>query len=178
MSNEEMAPEVEGEEEEEYVVERIVDKRTSKSGKVEYFLKWKGYGEEDNTWEPKENVTCKDMIVDYEKKLKEKKTKPSSSSSTTAGGAKRKSDSPKSKTEEKKGKKEDNKTRGFDRGLEVERILGATDTSGDLMFLLKWKGCDEADLVPAKEANLKCPQPVIKFYEERLSWHSASQDDE
>jgi chromobox protein 1 len=177
MSDEEMAPEVEGEEEE-YVVERIVDKRTSKSGKVEYFLKWKGYGEEDNTWEPKENVTCKDMIADFERKLKEKKTKPSSSSSSTTVGAKRKSDSPKSKTEEKKGKKEDNKTRGFDRGFEVERILGATDTSGDLMFLLKWKGCDEADLVPAKEANLKCPQSVIKFYEERLSWHSASQDDE
>jgi hypothetical protein len=172
MSDEEMAPEVEGEEEEEYVVEKIVDKRVSKSGKTEYFLKWKGYGDEDNTWEPKENVSCKDMIADFEKKLKEKKTTPA---------AKRKSDSPKNnKSEEKKAKKEDNssRVRGFDRGLEVERILGATDSSGDLMFLLKWKGCDEADLVPAKEANLKCPQPVIKFYEERLSWHSASQDDE
>ena len=176
MSDDELAPEVEGEEgEEEYVVERIVDKRTSKSGKVEYFLKWKGYGEEDNTWEPKENVSCKDMIDDFEKKLREKKAK-----SAPTAGTKRRSDSPKNiKTEEKKVKKEENnKLRGFDRGLEVERILGATDSSGDLMFLLKWKGCDEADLVPAKEANLKCPQPVIKFYEERLSWHSASQDDE
>jgi chromobox protein 1 len=172
MSDEEMAPEVEGEEGEEYVVEKIVDKRVSKSGKTEYFLKWKGYGDEDNTWEPKENVSCKDMIADFEKKLKEKKTTPA---------AKRKSDSPKNnKSEEKKAKKEDNssRVRGFDRGLEVERILGATDSSGDLMFLLKWKGSDEADLVPAKEANLKCAQSVIKFYEERLSWHTASQDDD
>ena len=59
---------------------------------------------------------------------------------------------------------------GFDRGYEPEKILGATDSAGELMLLVKWRQSDEADLVPARIANHKCPHLVIDFYEQHSFW--------
>ena len=39
-----------------YDVEAIVGHRYRKNRKIEYCIKWLGYGEEDNTWEPKSNL--------------------------------------------------------------------------------------------------------------------------
>merc|ERR1711874_258722 len=155
--------------EEEYVVEKVTDKRVGRNGKVEYLLKWKGYGDEDNTWEPRENLDCEEMIETFEKARREKADKKK-------GSDKRKGDADGGSSKKKKGG--DDEPRGFGRGLDPERIIGATDSSGELMFLIKWKGSDEADLVPAREANVKCAQTVIKFYEERLTWHTSSQDND
>ena len=45
--------------------------------------------------------------------------------------------------------------------MKPDKIIGATNEPGDLFFLIKWQGSEEADLVPAKEANLKIPQVII-----------------
>lgn len=162
-----------GEEEEEYSVEKILDKRT-KGGKVEYLIKWEGYPDSENTWEPQDNLDCPDIISNFEAKrtaASAKKEEPpkkrKKETETTTPSAKKK------KTAEEE---DDSRPRGFDRGLQPERIIGATDTSGELMFLMKWKDSDEADLVPSRQANVKCPQIVIQFYEERLTWHSSGED--
>uniref|UniRef100_A0A1B0AA34 Chromo domain-containing protein n=1 Tax=Glossina pallidipes TaxID=7398 RepID=A0A1B0AA34_GLOPL len=65
---------------------------------------------------------------------------------------------------------------GFDKGLQAENILGASDSNGGLYFLIQFKGVDQAEMVPASVANIKIPQMVIKFYEERLSWYSDNEE--
>lgn len=173
------------EEEEEYVVEKILDKRR-RGTKWEYFLKWKNYPEEDNTWEPIENLDCPDLIAEFENERARKKDLKKADEKKRKG--------PIVVDGDKKKKKPDDLPKGFQRNLEPEKILGASDGSGELMFLMKWyvvmmkfhslflmlspsanrKDSDDADLVPSKEANIKCPQIVIKFYEDHLTWHSAS----
>ncbi|KAL4646194.1 hypothetical protein GN956_G9231 [Arapaima gigas] len=170
-------------EEEEYVVEKVLDRRTVK-GRVEYFLKWKGFSEKHNTWEPEKNLDCPELIAEFMKTYKKGGNNTSRSASTGSSGGPRNKDSAATKRknsaeeEEEGGSKTKKKkeedilvARGFERGLEPEKIIGATDSCGDLMFLMKWQDSDEADLVLAKEANQKCPQIVIAFYEERLTWH-------
>merc|ERR1719354_658615 len=144
---------------EEFVVEKVLDQRVV-NGKIEYLLKWKGFGDADNTWEPEENLDCPDLISAYESKFKnskenQKQKRRTESELTSSKKVKKDASSfpsttPLNESTNTGDAGDENSQRGFDRNLEPEKIIGATDSSGELMFLMKWKNSDEADLVLAK----------------------------
>ena len=54
--------ESEGEEEEpEYKVQAILEVKKVR-GKPQYLIKWEGYEEDENSWEPEENLDCQDLL--------------------------------------------------------------------------------------------------------------------
>lgn len=61
--------------EDEYVVEKILAKRFNPKRKYyEYLLKWEGYPQDQNTWEPVENMAACDKLVEqFEKSLAKQK---------------------------------------------------------------------------------------------------------
>ena len=62
--------------EEEFVVERVLDERTTKSGRVQYLVRWQGYSEADDTWEPAEHmVHAGEAIAKFTRNKQEKSIK-------------------------------------------------------------------------------------------------------
>ena len=56
-----------GEDDAKYEVEKVLNKR-KRGGRVHYLVKWLGYDDEDNTWEPEDNLDCDEKIEEFEKK--------------------------------------------------------------------------------------------------------------
>ena len=161
-------------EEEEYVVEKVLDWQVVK-GQVEYLLKWQRVSDEDNTWEPGDNLTALTSLLSF---CSHRKQHPRQINQTKASAKLILIQTIWGRRANQRRRKESEKSQGFAWGLEAEQIIEDTDSSGELMFLTKWKNSDEADLVPAKEAKVKCPQVVISSYEEMLMWHSYPSEDD
>jgi hypothetical protein len=67
-------PDIDADGIEEYEIERILDKQLRRQGRRRvpfYLVKWKGYPESDNSWEPKAcfDGTAKDILADFEAAL-------------------------------------------------------------------------------------------------------------
>ncbi|KAI1886158.1 hypothetical protein AGOR_G00211120 [Albula goreensis] len=171
----------------EFVVEKIIHRRVT-NGRVEYYLKWKGFTDADNTWEPEDNLDCPELIEEFLKgfTIKNENEGVDQSPSDTPGHLE---DSAEISTLHELSQIEKQESEVMDPGerdtglpaallgqLEPERIIGSTDRQGELMFLVKWKGTEEVALLSAREASARCPQVVIAFYEEKLTWHCGDDD--
>ncbi|XP_026807408.1 heterochromatin protein 1-like [Rhopalosiphum maidis] len=130
------------EENREYVVKKILDKR-KRYGKVEYLIKWKDFNDSENSWEPIKNLNCKYLIKQFEKKRKSMLSNSivKNHVSLDVGPSR-----------------------------EVEKIMDVTNCDGKIIFLIKYKGIEEPEVIKAEEANKLYPQVVINFYQETLEW--------
>ncbi|CAH8538954.1 unnamed protein product [Schistosoma bovis] len=126
----------------EFEVEDILDMRTI-NGEPEYLIKWKGHSPSKNTWEPQSNLNCPVLL----RRFLDKHAAIEPTVATIPEGS---------------------EPYGFDRGLAPDFINMVTKKDNELYFLIKWKGSQVRDVVPAAQANIRCPQIVIKFYESIL----------
>ncbi|KAM4600774.1 chromobox protein homolog 3b [Polymixia lowei] len=168
----------------EFVVEKIIRRRVS-NGRVEYFLKWKGFTDADNTWEPEDNLDCPELIEEF------LKNHPPEENEEEVLGLHDSQFIPKEELTEQEteisqqqayseqrdvDQKPDENLANLNTYLEPDCIIGSTDRQGELMFLVKWKNSDDVALLSAREASARCPKVVIDFYEQKLTWHCGDEE--
>ncbi|XP_076004701.1 chromobox protein homolog 3b isoform X2 [Genypterus blacodes] len=168
----------------EFVVEKIISQRIS-NGRVEYYLKWKGFTDAENTWEPEDNLDCPELIEEFLKNLqlsdeneeefipKEEMTEQETEISCMQQSRTLRGDGD---TLEPDDEWQLESPANLDAYPEPECIIGSTDRQGELMFLVKWKNSDDVALLSAYEASARCPQVVIDFYEQKLTWHCGDEE--
>lgn len=55
-----------------YEVEKILDHRSKKDGKI-FLIRWKGYDSEDDTWEKEADLSCRQLLTQYFASIDKKK---------------------------------------------------------------------------------------------------------
>lgn len=168
-------------------------------GRVQYFLKWKGFPDTDNSWEPASNVT-EDLVKEFEKTYpaatttsrtsSTRKRSPNRTSVTLSPPirkpvCRRTTSAPLTASQETAGdvgvKDEDCLSEQVtDEELQfaaqvysdviADRVIGGIILSNKLFLRTKWTDGSE-DLVPAKFANRLFPDKVIAFYESHIHLH-------
>ena len=70
-----------------FIVEKILKKKRTEDGELRYLVKWDGYAEEENTWEPPESFSgCPQVLEDFERKVERRGRKSGNPSAATNSG--------------------------------------------------------------------------------------------
>ncbi|KAM8869895.1 chromobox protein homolog 3b isoform 1-T1 [Spinachia spinachia] len=172
----------------EFVVEQIIRRRVF-NGRAEYFLKWKGFTDAENTWEPEDNLDCPELIEEFLRNTRlsrrdeegrgEQELIPKEEMTEQETEISCMQPQQQVQTVQSHGEPDDGQSdtpTDLSTYPEPECIIGSTDRQGELMFLVKWKNSNDVALLPAREASARCPQVVIDFYEKKLTWHCGEEE--
>lgn len=118
---------------------------------MSYFIKWKGYSNAENTWEPEINlVDCKASLDDFEK----------------------------SRADNILGNKKMFKLKYY-AYFQMQQLffiiyiiflLGAKIENGKLSYLIQMKDSRTAEVVEASEVKKKWPSKLIGYLQKRMNW--------
>ncbi|CAL8247088.1 unnamed protein product [Lota lota] len=165
----------------EFLVEKIIRRRVF-NGRVEYFLKWKGFTDADNTWEPQDNLDCPELIEEFLRNmhLSDNEEEQPQEFILKEELSEQEAEICQQQVyrEQSDGVVDVQKrdVTGANLDGEPECIIGSTDQHGELMFLIKWKNSGDVALLPAREASTRCPQVVVDFYQRKLTWHCGDEE--
>ncbi|XP_055313216.1 chromobox protein homolog 3-like [Sitodiplosis mosellana] len=153
-----------------YEIEEIITHRRRPDGKFEYFVKWKGYDNNSNTWEPADNFESPRMLVEYHNSLE------GNSISDQLTRMQNAISNPIKRKSSKKTLDPDDlltATTIKDRNLVPEKVLNifhVRNDEKDLVAFIRFKNTKQPEFVQASWAHENCPQLVIQFYESRIFW--------
>ncbi|OAL36865.1 hypothetical protein AYO20_03921 [Fonsecaea nubica] len=173
---------IEEEEEAMYIAETIRNHKFLK-GQVYYWIKWQGYGQKDNTWEPEEHLLphARQLLADYHEKIggrptppvkraKAKQKLPTQASTDDQPAAKRRkrnTEASASHAEEEVGTWLPNKQNWEELVAKIETV--ERDEAGQLLVYIKFKN-GKRSKVGMKLISEHCPRAMLKFYEEHLKF--------
>lgn len=121
-------------------MEAVLDEKTVK-GLRHYLIRWKGYTEESDTWEPESTLDCKELIKAYKAKKNKKSDKK-----------------PRTKPKAESGSWNDNDD------FEVHRIIDVYfHKNGKRDFLVSWKGYPASENSWEPEDNMDCKDLIAKY---------------
>ena len=155
-----------------FAIEEICGARIQ-NGKKEYYIKWKLYARSPMSWELAENIYAPDLVAAYYKAEEEREEWKKRREKEDEERRKRWAAYQNKGQKKQKARKTfpvSRRDSGFRRGLEAEKILGARESNGEKVFLMKWKpgGEEYANWVSSSHAKIICPQVVIAFYQKNL----------
>ena len=163
----------EEEEERDYVVEKILQKKLDAKGRALYLIKWEGFPSSDNTWEPIQNlVECDKKMQEFELNggLKlSKRYKLEQANATNRNNNTDQTNGKKGKPANDTKKKIAPKSRLY-REFPVMDVMGMTEFNEERYYLVSIANSTRKPFIRASLAKRIFPAKIIDFYVKNLKW--------
>ncbi|KAH0792166.1 chromobox protein [Histomonas meleagridis] len=153
--------------EEVYKVEDIKGHK-KKGNKMYYLIKWVGYPDSENTWEPESNLSCPDILKRYQQSLVQKENSIKSSPKSPKSKTSKSKQSDSKPTPKKTVKSKDNKIKK----RPIAEIFGCTtdSTRNIIYYVVKFEGETEPSSLPSSLVRRWAPFKLASFLESHLNF--------